>query len=308
MSDRTNEGMWAWRQSENHNHLIELQSRVVQLDIGDGADGESFDLAFFGGSAFRITSPSGLTLMIDPWRNPPKGNWDWYHYDFPREVVDICLSTHAHFDHDAVHMVSASTVLDRLVGTFAFADVTISGIADKHVSDSTHNAYDWAEMTRRLTPVKTDPERNWRSFDNCLLVIEVAGLRVLHWGDNRPEPPEAVWDAIGKVDVLLLPVDGSQHVLSDAQADAVVTRLSPSLIVPHHYGLWNVTTRGSTMLPADRWVDAHPDPIRTDSGSVRLARNFVRSQSGRVLYFGEHVAFNPPIGAERCETDRRHSP
>src|SRR5262245_3753743 len=220
MKDRRDEGSWAWRQAENHNHMIELQGRS-----GAPRHGSSIELAYFGGSAFRIVSPAGLSILIDPWRNPPWGTWDWYLYDFPRVNVDVGVSTHAHFDHDALHALSAHTLLERLIGTYEFNDVRITGIADKHVSDSTHNVYDWAGMTQRLTNMETKPPNNWRSFDNCLLLIETAGMRILHWGDNRPDPPETIWERIGNIDVALLPIDGSFHVLSPTQIDTIIARL-----------------------------------------------------------------------------------
>ena len=184
MSSRINDGLWAWKQPENNNRMIAFQEagtprrRTVRSSSPISA-----------ARLFRITSPAGLTVLIDPWRNPPWGNWDWFLFDFPRLKVDIAISTHAHFDHDGLHCVSANTLLDRLVGTYEFADVKITGIADKHVSDSSHNVYDWAEMTRRLTDMITTPPDNCRSFDNCLILVEVAGLKILHWGDNRPNPP-----------------------------------------------------------------------------------------------------------------------
>jgi hypothetical protein len=66
MTDRLNEGLWAWKQRENNNRMITLQAVMP--------DTRAVRLAYFGGSAFRITAPSGLTLMIDPWRNRPLGN------------------------------------------------------------------------------------------------------------------------------------------------------------------------------------------------------------------------------------------
>ena len=290
MKDRRHEGSWAWKQSENNNRMIAFADATPAVEETAGG----LELAYFGGSCFRLTAPSGLSLLIDPWRNPPWGNWDWYLYDFPPVVVDVALSTHAHFDHDGLHAVSASTVLDRLVGTWQFADVRITGIADKHVSDSSHNAYDWAEMTRRLTAMGTRPPDNWRSFDNSLLIVETGGLRVLHWGDNRPDPPDSVWDRLGQVDIVLLPVDGSQHVLSYGQADRIAERLGARLIVPHHYHIWDLTTRGSTLLPPDPWVNAKPGSRWVAGGSVRLRREDVMSCSGQALCFGEEVAFAKP--------------
>lgn len=286
MKDRREEGLWAWRQKENNNRMIAFQQRNLSV-----AAAGAVELAYFGGSAFKITSPAGLTIMIDPWRNPPWGNWDWYLQDFPTVEVDIGVSTHAHFDHDGLHLLSANTLLDRPVGTFQFADVKITGIADKHVSDSSHNVHDWADKTRRLTAMETKPPNNWRSFDNCLVVIEVAGLRILHWGDNRPNPPNDVWNRIDEIDIALLPADGSYHVLSAQQIQAVAERIKAKVIVPHHYYIWNVTTRGSTLLAPDAWANRHKGARWLDHASVTLDRDYVRAQSGTVICFGEHVAF-----------------
>jgi L-ascorbate metabolism protein UlaG (beta-lactamase superfamily) len=103
--------------------------------------------------------------------------------------------------------------------------------------------------------METRPPNNWRSFDNCLVVIEVAGLRILHWGDNRPNPPDNIWNRIDDIDIALLPADGSYHVLSPQQVKEVAERIKAKVIVPHHYYIWNVTTRGSTLLPPDVWVN-----------------------------------------------------
>jgi len=288
VSSRINDGLWAWKQPDNNNRMIALQSGKPARTA------DAIELAYFGCSSFRITTPAGLTVLIDPWRNPPWGNWDWFLYDFPALKVDVALSTHAHFDHDGLHTVSANVLLDRLVGTYAFADVKITGIADKHVTDSSHNVYDWAEMTRRLTNMVTDPPDNCRSFDNSIILVEVAGLKILHWGDNRPNPPDAVWDMIGQVDIALLPIDGSQHVLSYAQVDEVIGRLGPHVIVPHHYYTWDVMTRGSTLLPPDESMKSRPDPRWLDEGSLRLAPDYVKAQHGKVICFGGHVAFAKP--------------
>ena len=289
MKDRLDEGLSAWRQSENNNRMIAFQENAIPAGSGG-----SVELAYFGGSAFRITSPAGLTIMIDPWRNPPWGNWDWYLYDFPSTEVDVGLSTHAHFDHDALHALSANVLIDRLVGTWEFADVRITGIADKHVSDSSHNAWDWADMTRRLTAMETRPPDNWRSFDNSLILVEVAGMRILHWGDNRPDPPEGVWELIGDIDVALLPIDGSKHVMSYEQVERVATRLGARMIVPHHYYVWDIVTRGSTLLPPDEWVNGRAGSRWVGAGEVRLTRDEVRAVSGQALCFGDRVAFEKP--------------
>ena len=192
MTTRINDGLWAWKQPENNNRMIALQE-------GSPVEGrrEGIELAYFGGSAFRITSPSGLTIMIDPWRNPPWGNWDWYLYDFPDTKVDIGVSTHAHFDHDGLHAREREHAA-RSPGRH----VLIRGREDQRLRRQARVGQQpqrlrlgW--MTRKLTRMVTDPPDNWRSFDNSLVLVEAAGLKILHWGDNRPNPPQRVWDAIG---------------------------------------------------------------------------------------------------------------
>lgn len=289
MIDRSKEGLWAWKQSENNNRMIALQSSQALESPGEG----TIKLAYFGGSCFRITTPSGMTLMIDPWRNPPWGGWDWYLYDFPRVGIDIGLSTHAHFDHDNLHSLHASTLLDRLVGRFEVADAVISGYADKHVSETSHNKYDWAGLTQKLTPIETRPPNNWRSFDNSILVIETAGLRILHWGDNRPNPPDHIWEQLGQVDIALMPIDGSFHVLSAEQIAQIRERLSPRITVPHHYFVWNVTHRASSLLPPDDWMAKHPNSRFTEAGEITLTTHQVKAEKDLALCFGTNVAFDP---------------
>ena len=103
--EKPDTGLTGWQYQTNHNRLIKLQERQWQ---GSSSDSDNVELAFFGSSAFRVTTPAGLTIMLDPWRNHPSRNWDWYFKDFPLTAVDIGVSTHAHFDHDALHRLDAS--------------------------------------------------------------------------------------------------------------------------------------------------------------------------------------------------------
>jgi hypothetical protein len=48
MKDRREEGSWAWRQADNHNHMMELQDGSTAPQAGS-----SIELAYFAGSAFR---------------------------------------------------------------------------------------------------------------------------------------------------------------------------------------------------------------------------------------------------------------
>ncbi|MGE0768193.1 MAG: MBL fold metallo-hydrolase [Hyphomicrobiaceae bacterium] len=281
-------GSVAWRSNSNHNRMVEL-ARI--RDASSTASGE-VELAHFGSSAFRITTPRGLTIMLDPWRNHPLRQWDWYLRDMPMTPVDIGVSTHAHFDHDGLNRLDAHVLLDRPIGTYAFLDVKISGIPDKHAVQSGFGSYDFKMVHKELNGVDIEPPNNPRSWDNCLVVVETGGLRILHWGDNRHDAPDDVWEALGPIDIALLPIDGSQHVMSFEMIASIVERLRPKIVVPHHYYIWDLTTRGSTLLPADGWVDAQPRARRIGGASTRYTAAGLADMTTTVDFFGDHVAFD----------------
>lgn len=284
-------GLQSWRLPTNHNRMMELQEAALSPKEGP------VGLAFFGSSAFRVTSPAGISVMLDPWRNHPSGKWDWYFRDFPLTAVDIGVSTHAHFDHDALNRLDSHVNLDRLIGSYRFGDVTVTGIADKHATDASAALYDFRSIHLDFNGVDITPPNNPRSWDHCLILVETGGLRILHWGDNRHNPPESVWRmlaALGPIDVLLVPIDGSQHVMGYHMAESVMERLKPAMVVPHHYYIREVVQRQSTLQPADEWVGRQPGAVWLDGPEILLERAALAGMDRRVHHFGDHVAFDAP--------------
>ncbi len=279
-------GLNVWQMTSNHNRMIDLQEANVQL--GDGP----VEIAYFGSSAFRITSPMGVSVMIDPWRNHPSRKWDWYFHDFPVTPVDIGTSTHAHFDHDALHRLDAHVLLDRLIGKYTFGDMNIYGLADKHATDSSCAIYDFKMIHKLFGGVDVEPPDNPRSWDHCLIVVETGGLRIVHWGDNRHNPPENIWKALGHIDIALLPVDASQHVMGHIHTAHIIETLQPHIVIPHHYYIWDVVQRQSTLQTADAWVQAYPDSESILTPTRIYNRRDVEKLDKVVHFFGNNVAFD----------------
>jgi L-ascorbate metabolism protein UlaG (beta-lactamase superfamily) len=198
------------------------------------------------------------------------------------------MSTHTHFDHDAIDHPSSTMVLDRMVGHFEFADIKISGFADKHACLAP-GWYKWTDALKEFG-VQACPPNNIGHMDMVTYVVETGGVRTLIWGDNRPDPADAFWNAIGRIDVLTLPVDGSQHILSYAQADAIVDRLKPKVIIPTHYLNETTTYTLSTLQPADEWVKAKSRFKLLNAPSISLAAKDIVSLDREVFYFGNHAA------------------
>ena len=279
-------GLSGWRMASNHNRMMELQRTSMKAGAG------TIKVDYFGSSAFKITSPSGITVMIDPWRNHPSRKWDWYFDDFPLTEVDIGISSHAHFDHDALHLLDAHVLLDRLIGTYTFGDLKITGIADKHATDSSAAVYDFKRIIKEFDNIDITPPNNPRSWDHCLLLIETGGLKILAWGDNRHNPPEEVWTAVNDIDIVLLPIDDSQHVISFPHAEEIIERLSPSIIIPHHYYIFDVTVRQSTLQPADGWLNTQENVVRLTTPSASYHPKDLTNIKRRIDFFEGHVAFD----------------
>lgn len=275
-------GSTAWRQPGNNEHMLALSKAPNSPAHG------TVTIDYFGHCAFKITSPSGLTMMFDPWRNDPSGAFgSWFGRQFPRSVVDVCLSTHTHFDHDNLYAVDATSVLDRAIGTWSFGDVKITGVADKHAISG--NGYlDFVDVIKE-SGASPYPPNNPGHLDMVTFVVETGGMRILVWGDNRHDAPDDVWERWGKVDVLTIPVDASRHILNYDQADAVITRLKPKIIIPTHYLIEGTSLAISVLRTADEWVKTQKNK-RTLSGSkLTLSASEIAGMDREVHYFAANV-------------------
>lgn len=270
-----------WTQSGNNNHILELQAKN-SFPTGE------VTIDYYGHCAFKITSPGGASILLDPWRDDPSGAWGlWFKNKFPETLVDITMSTHTHFDHDAIDRPQSTMVLDRMAGNFEFADLKITGFADKHACVAP-GWYPWTDALKEFG-VEACPPNNPGHMDMVTYVIETGGIRTLIWGDNRHNPPEEFWAAIGKIDVLTLPIDGSQHILSYDQGNAIVERLKPKIVIPTHYLGEATTYTLSTLQPADEWVKGQKSFKMLDGPSMKLAASDVAGMDREFMYFGSNV-------------------
>jgi len=279
-SDTSTASSPAW----NDNSLI-----AVQKHGGDPTRSGDVKIEFYGHNAFKITSPAGLTVLTDPWRNDPTGVYPkWFLNEFPPIRVDIVLSTHAHFDHDAIERPSGLVVLERLVGQFRLGDVEVVGLADKHKCQSTPDHM--LGGTSRDSRVETCPPNNVIGFDNAIQIIETGGLRIGLWGDNRAVPDPSLDRYLMNVDVLILPVE---TILTSDEADAILRKYDPKAAIPSHYFIAGLNTDVSGLESADGWVHEHekihPSNVRRlDSAELKLSAVTLKGSHQRVYYFGNH--------------------
>ena len=205
-------------------------------------------LTYFGHCAFRWETPGGVTVMADPYRNQA-GRY-WFTRLFPEVSCDLGLISHAHFDHDAADRLPEAASILRMPGEFTASDLHIRGIGDFHSGPS------------RL-----------RDFPNVMFRLEVNGVSFLHIGDNRADWPPEVARAVGGVDVLMVTVDDSIHLLTYEEVDGLVSRLEPRVVVPMHYAIPGITSAECELLPPERWLERQPTVRRLDSHRADFSRD-----------------------------------
>ena len=197
-------------------------------------------LTYFGHCAFRWETPGGVTVMADPYRNQA-GRY-WFTRLFPDVHCDLGLISHAHFDHDAADQLPEAASVLRMPGEFAVSDLQIRGIGDFHSGQS------------RLS-----------DFPNVMFRLEVDGVSFLHIGDNRVDWPPEVARSVGDVDVLMVTVDDSIHLLTYDEVDGLVDRLQPRVVVPMHYAIPGITSAECELLPPEQWLERQQTVRRIDS-------------------------------------------
>ena len=210
-------------------------------------------LTYFGHCAFRWQTAGGVTVVADPYRNQA-GRY-WFTRLFPELRCDLGLITHAHFDHDAVDRLPEAASILRMPGDFATGDLKIRGVQDLHSGAS------------RL-----------RDFPNVMFRLESGGLRFLHIGDNRVDWPEDVSTAIGDIDVLMVTVDDSNHLLTYDQVDSLVQRLKPRVVVPMHYAIPGLHSTECELLPPEGWLSRQPKARRLETDQVEFTPSQLPTQ------------------------------
>jgi len=269
-------------------------TRIIAAHYYDGlreSTGE-VQLSYYGMSAFKITTPKGLEIFIDPWKNPCDPSWGgiWYRMRMPMTHCDIGLVTHSHFDHNAYEMLDAGLIIRGLGGVYTFADFKITGLLDKHIVETESPHYP-RELMERLYPF---PNVDWEDRDNTILLIETGGLRIVHWGDNRQNPPDDIWEQLKNIDVAILPVSDDGRVLTPEWADRIAGKMQAKIVIPSHYYFEGINIPGAGWgKTAIEYTKAH-DHTLLGEHTIALSPESVKGLSRHVMYFGENVPFEIP--------------
>ncbi|MFK7802462.1 MAG: MBL fold metallo-hydrolase [Anaerolineae bacterium] len=188
-------------------------------------------IQYFGHSAFLITLASENTILFDPYRNF-EPNWLWFANRFPLVNPDFVVITHPHFDHDEIDTLTNFPTILRDPIQVEGDGFKILAMRDKHAKGYGAEFGAW----------------------NNVVVLEADGLRFCHWGDNRPDPSDELFDWLGEIDVLAMPIDDNEHILDFAEVGPLLERVRPKVVLPVHYKIDGFSHEQSSLGKIDRWL------------------------------------------------------
>ena len=232
-------------------------------------------IEYLAHAAFRIHSADGSKILIDPFASQV-----WLGYDFPDTVVtDAVLITHPHYDHDAGDFRGLPFPWDSTVpvlrdpGRYQIGDIAIRGVEGKHA----------------------DPYGMEFGQINTIWVIEVAGLRIVHVGDNGPLT-DANFRELGRADILMMPVDALYHILKEAEIQAARDVLQPRVLIPMHYRIPDLEASPdspSDLGEIDPWLEGRGNVTRI-GGNIEIFERETLPDTEQIVVFEHSPAVTRP--------------
>jgi L-ascorbate metabolism protein UlaG (beta-lactamase superfamily) len=196
----------------NRPRIIPAALRLAAL----GAD--QVRISFIGHASFLIESPEGVRIVTD-----------YNDYVRPMVVPDIATMNHAHDTHFTDHPDPAIKYVLRGWGPDAGEPANWDlKYRDVRVRNVPTNIRNWTGGTER--------------YGNSIFVFEIANLCIAHLGHLHHTLTQQQLDAIGRVDVVMAPVDGNYTLDLDGMME-VLTALKAPLVIPMHFFGWYTLDR-----------------------------------------------------------------
>lgn len=162
------------------------------------------DITWYGQNCFRITERGRLSVVTDPFSEA-------LGLPVPKLKADIVTLSHNHPDYANLEAVKGYQHLLTGSGEYEMGGVFVYGVA-LHTIEKTSVIY------------------------NIGYVFKYDDISVAHLGNLAHVPDQSTLEAIGDVNVVLVPV-GDGDALKAGAAAEVIALLEPSYIVPMHYAI-----------------------------------------------------------------------
>ena len=162
------------------------------------------EITWYGHSCFRLTERGLASVVTDPYDHEVVG------YDELKLRADIVTTSHDMPGHN---------YLSAVKGKYRF----INGPGEYEIGGVF------------ITAVQTNANSRTKSeLRNMLYVYDYDYITVAHLGDLQRVPSQAEIEALGDVNIALVPAGGGGG-LNAAKAAEVVSLLEPGIVIPMHY-------------------------------------------------------------------------
>lgn len=190
--------------------------RLAALDAGPrlAAAAGLVRLTFLGHASFLIESPAGVTVVTD-----------YNDYIRPPLVPRVVTMNHAHDTH---YTEAPEAGIEYVLrgwspdGGPAHHELTLDDVWIRNVPTN----------IRRGAGTEYD--------GNSMFVFEVAGLCIAHLGHLHHLLTPAHLEALGRIDVVLAPVDGSYTLDIEGMVETLKAINAPLVIPMHYFSAWGL--------------------------------------------------------------------
>lgn len=165
------------------------------------------EITWYGHSCFRFTERNYATVVTDPFDHKVAG------YDALKLKADIVTVSHDAPGHNNTDAVKGAAHVIEGAGEFEIGGVFITAVQTDGAGSG---------------------KKKEKAAKNTLYVFDYDGITVAHLGDLKQVPTQTEIEALGTVNVALVPVGGGSS-LNAAKAAEVISLLEPNLVVPMHY-------------------------------------------------------------------------
>lgn len=200
---------------------------------------------WLGHATFKIGTPGGKTLLIDPW---VQGNPACPAALKTVGPLDAMLITHGHYDHIADAVAVAKQTGAVAIGCFEICQwLARKGVANR--SDMNKGGTQTVAGVR-VTMVHADHSCGITDDDGSIVyggeaagyVVELEnGFRLYHAGDTAVFGDMRLIGELYRPDLALLPI-GDRYVMSPREASSAIRMLGVREVIPMHYGTFPVLT------------------------------------------------------------------